>query len=86
LRIEATKLAERKNDYILALAELRVLDENQKILAKGKKGHARDSIEAPIRWRKSNLTDGKWPRSKNSVQLLALKEERETFLSSIANG
>jgi hypothetical protein len=40
-----------------------------------------DSIEAPIRWRKSNLTDGKWPRSKNSVQLLALKEERETFLS-----
>jgi hypothetical protein len=83
LRIEATKLVERRNDYILALAELRVMDEKQINLAKGKKVTARDSIEAPIRWRKSNLTDGKWPRSKNSVQLLALKEERETFLSSI---
>jgi hypothetical protein len=59
------------------------MDEKQINLAKGKKVTARDSIEAPIRWRKSNLTDGKWPRSKNSVQLLALKEERETFLSSI---
>ena len=81
LRLEANKLAERKNDYMLALAELRVLDANLKNLARGKEVAAMDSIEAPIRWRKSNLTDGKWPRSKNSVQLLALKEERETFLS-----
>ena len=80
MRLEANKLAERKNDYMLALAELRVLDANLKNLARGKEVAAMDSIEAPIRWRKSNLTDGKWPRSKNSVQLLALKEERETFL------
>ena len=37
LRIEATKLAERKNDYILALAELRILDENLENLAMGRK-------------------------------------------------
>ena len=86
LRLEANKLAERKNDYILAMAELRVLDANLQNLAKDKRVSAKDSIEAPIRWRKSNLTDGKWPKSKNSesfTQLLTLKEERETFLSSI---
>ena len=86
LRIEATKLVERRNDYIFALAELRVMDERQVNLAKGKKVTPKDSIEAPIRWGKSNLTDGKWPKSKNSEssrQLLALREERETFLSSI---
>ena len=86
LRIEATKLAERKNDYILALAELSVLDENFVNLAKGKKVTAKDSIEAPIRWRKSNLTDGKWSKSKNpekSKQLLALKKERQTLLFSL---
>ena len=86
LRIEATKLVERRNDYILALAELRAMDERQVNLAKGKKVTAKDSIEAPIRWCKLNLTDGKWPKSKNSEssrQLLALNEERETFLSSI---
>ena len=86
LRIEATKLAERKNDYILALAELRILDENLENLAMGRKVTAQDSIEAPIRWRKSNLTDGKWSKSKNpekSKQLLALQKEREIFLSSL---
>ena len=86
LRIEVTKLAERKNDYILALAELRILDENLENLAMGRKVTAKDSIEAPIRWRKSNLTDGKWSKSKNpekSKQLLALQKEREIFLSSL---
>ena len=55
-------------------------------LAKGRKVTAKDSIEAPIRWRKSNLTDGKWSKSKNpekSKQLLALQKEREIFLSSL---
>ncbi len=86
LRIEATKLAERKSDYILALAELRILDENLENLAMGRKVTAKDSIEAPIRWRKSNLTDGKWSKSKNPEkykQLLALQKEREIFLSSL---
>ena len=86
LRLEANKLAERKNDYILALAELRVLDANLKNLARGKQVAAMDSIEAPIRWRKSNLTDGKWSNSKNSEkskQLLTLQKEREAFLFSL---
>ena len=86
LRLEANKLAERKNDYILALAELRVLDANLKNLARGKEVAAMDSIEAPIRWRKSNLTDGKWSNSKNSEkskQLLTLQNEREAFLFSL---
>ncbi len=86
LRLEANKLAERKNDYILALAELRVLDANLKNLAKDKKVSSKDSIEAPIRWGKSNLTDGKWSKDKiaeKSKQLLTLQNEREIFLSSL---
>ena len=85
-RVEAVELTERKNDFIFALAELELFNADDLNLAAGKNVTAKDSIEAPNRWRKLNLTDGKWPKSKNSEssrQLLALNEERETFLSSI---
>ena len=61
LRITATKLAKRSNDFIFALAELRVLNVSGDNLAKGKTVTALDSIEAPVRWRKSNLVDGLYP-------------------------
>jgi cytochrome c553 len=61
LRITATKLAPRQNDFILALAELEALDSKNENLAKFKVVSAKDSIEAPARWRKSNLTDGLFP-------------------------
>ncbi len=63
LRIAATKLALRSNDYIFALAELQVLDGDGKNRALKAKVSSLDSIEAPIRWRRSNLTDGIWASS-----------------------
>ncbi len=58
IRITATKLAPRQNDYIFALAEMSVFDDKgQNIALKGKLT-ALDSIEAPVRWQIKNLTDG----------------------------
>lgn len=64
IRITATKLAPRKNDFIFALAELQVFDTPDGTgpnRAAGKIVTALDSIEAPVRWRKSNLVDGNAP-------------------------
>ncbi|MEZ6058907.1 MAG: DUF1549 domain-containing protein [Planctomycetaceae bacterium] len=63
VRITATQLAERQNDFILALAELEVFDKSGTNAAAAAAVNALDSIEAPDRWRKSNLTDGIWPRA-----------------------
>ena len=86
LRIEATRLAKRSNDYIFALDELRVLDEEGLNLAEKKKVTALDSIEAPNRWTKANLTDGKWVKSlspANDGKLAGLRKERQSFLESL---
>jgi len=61
VRVTATKLAPRKNDFILAFAELQVLDESGKNLALDKEVTAQDSIEAGPRWAKANLVDGHAP-------------------------
>ncbi|MCE9567683.1 MAG: DUF1553 domain-containing protein [Planctomycetes bacterium] len=59
IRVTATKLSPRLvNDFMLALAELEAIDADGKNRAAGKTVSALDSIEAPTRWRKSNLTDG----------------------------
>ncbi|HEY0552087.1 MAG TPA: DUF1549 domain-containing protein, partial [Verrucomicrobiae bacterium] len=58
IRFTATKLAPRKGDYIFALAELMVLDKEGHNLARTAKVTSLDSIEAPPRWRRSNLIDG----------------------------
>jgi len=86
LRIEATRLAKRSNDYIFALDELRVLDEEGLNLAEKKKVSALDSIEAPNRWTKANLTDGKWAKSKSPAsdgKLDELRKERQSFVESL---
>ncbi|MDP6794951.1 MAG: DUF1553 domain-containing protein [Verrucomicrobiota bacterium] len=57
IRLTAIKLAKRSNDYILAMGELQVRDTSGANLAKGKTVTALDSIEAPARWRRSNLVD-----------------------------
>jgi hypothetical protein len=88
IRIEATRLAKRSNDYIFALDELRVLDEVGLNLAERKKVSALDSIEAPNRWTKANLTDGKWAKSKspaNESKLAGLRAERKDFLISLGS-
>ena len=58
LRITATKLASRQNDFIFALAELQVFDAAGRNLALGADVTASDSIEAEPRWARRNLTDG----------------------------
>lgn len=58
LRITATKLASRMNDYIFALAELKAFDAKGRNVAANAVVTALDSIEAAPRWRKTNLVDG----------------------------
>lgn len=60
LRVTATRLAPRSNDYIFALAEVEVLDANGDNAALQAKVHALDSIEALPRWGRGNLIDGQW--------------------------
>ena len=90
IRITATKLAKRSNDYILAVGELRVLDPNGNNLAEGKIVTALDSIEAPVRWRKSNLVDDLYPGQESDPaiagKLEALSSVREKLIQSIVSG
>ena len=87
-RVEAVELRERKNDFIFALAELELFNADSINLAAGMKVSAKDSIEAPVRWRKSNLTDGKWSKSKNpemQKDMVALVDERKNFIDSLSS-
>jgi len=61
VRITATRLAKRANDYIMVLSEIAVMDKTNTNLAQGKAVTASSSIEAPDRWGKKNATDGLWP-------------------------
>ncbi len=58
IRVTATKLAPRQNDYIFAMAEITVLDDKGQNISQKAKLTALDSIEAPARWQIKNLTDG----------------------------
>ncbi|MFO0871899.1 MAG: DUF1553 domain-containing protein [Pirellulales bacterium] len=80
LRVTATQLALRQNDYMLALAELEALDAAGMNRARGAAVTALDSIEAAPRWRQSNLVDGLYPVADTSGQLAELREQREALL------
>ncbi len=58
VRVTATHLAPRQNDYIFALAELSVLTPDGVNAALGRPVTSLDSIEAPVRWTRNNLVDG----------------------------
>ena len=58
VRVTATRLAPRKDDFIFALAELEVMDASGRNLAANAVVTSIDSIEAPARWARVNLTDG----------------------------
>ena len=106
VRVTATKLAERKNDFILALAELELLgsfngepkatasatthpqdsDASGLPLNNVATVTALDSIEAPVRWQKSNLIDGKWAQGGDPAldqQLQELTAELHTLLAKL---
>jgi len=89
VRVTATRLAPRQNDFIFALAELSVLNAAGENLAQGAKVTALDSIEAPIRWQKKNLVDGYHPGVETngiSGALVGLREKRESLLARVVPG
>jgi hypothetical protein len=61
IRVTAVKLAPRQNDYIFSLAELEVRDGDGRNMAAGAPVSSLDSIEAPVRWQRTNLTDRWYP-------------------------
>jgi mono/diheme cytochrome c family protein len=85
VRVTATKLAPRKNDFIFALAELQVFDADGVNVAQGQPVTALDAIEAPPRWRKANLTDGIAPVGTSDDEKTQLIAEREALLLSFAD-
>ncbi|WP_417849819.1 DUF1553 domain-containing protein [Thalassoglobus sp.] len=86
IRITATKLSERKNDYMFALAELEAYDASNRNVALKASVTALDTIEAPVRWAKSNLTDGIWAKASNpeaETKLAAAIRQRSAILARI---
>ena len=83
IRVTATKLAPRQDDFILALAELSAIDAAGTNVAVGAIVTALDSIESPARWQKANLTDGWYPGATQggSTELAGLRSAREELLT-----
>ena len=85
IRVTATQLMSRQDDYIFALAELDALTSDGKNVARGATVTALDSIEATPRWQKSNLTDGWYPGAAATAgeiaELAALRSERAERLA-----
>lgn len=85
IRLTATKLAPRSDDFIFALAELMVRDSEGRNVAQGKTVTALDSIESGVRWGRNNLVDGVYPGVKQQsgdreLELAALQAERAQLL------
>ena len=84
LRVTATRLAPRKNDFIFALGELQAIGgENHDNLAQSSAVSALDSIEAAPRWGRANLTDGIYHREVNDPAALAELRELEAQKTAI---
>ena len=86
IRITATRLAKRSNDYILAISELEALDATGKNVARNAKVSSPDSIEAPKRWRRANLTDGIYPVAGDESAIAQMQEvtrQRQTILTKL---
>ncbi len=84
IRVTATKLALRQNDYIFSLAELDALDVPGTNVALGAKVTSLDSIEAPPRWRRENFTDGSFPGAGvgDPAELARCRDERKRLLDA----
>lgn len=80
VRITATRLAKRANDYIFALAEVEVFSPSGENLAAKKAVTSLDSIEAVPRWTVKNAVDGVSPH-RVSADLPALNALRKAILS-----
>ena len=82
VRLTAIKLAPRKGDYILALAELEVRTADGRNVAQGRPVRSLDAVEAPPRWRPANLTDGLAPVRPSADEVTKLRAERDALLRS----
>ncbi len=87
VRVTATKLAPRQSDFIFSLGELGVFDDAGTNRAQGKPVQSLDSIEAPPRWRTSNLVDGYYygMTRQEGTTLAELKLEREKLLATVVD-
>lgn len=86
LRVTATGLAVRSNDYIFSLAELMAIDRQGVNVALGTVVSSLDSIEAPIRWRASNLVDGLYPGrtvASSEAELAGLLQRRDAIAKEL---
>ncbi|NDH95787.1 MAG: DUF1549 domain-containing protein, partial [Planctomycetia bacterium] len=81
LRVTATKLAPRQNDFIFALAEIEVRGSDGSNLAADATVTSLDSIEAGPRWQRTNLIDGHSP-AKGDSSLEALQAERDKLFAA----
>ncbi|RLS55346.1 MAG: DUF1549 domain-containing protein [Planctomycetota bacterium] len=79
IRVTATRLAPRMNDYIFSLAELEVRTRNGDNVAQGAAVTSLDSIEAGPRWGRKNLTDGLFPGTRDEVSstLAEVRKQRQ---------
>jgi len=84
VRVTATRLTPRRGDFILALAELEVIDATGRNIASGAPVTSLDSIETAERWRRTNLTDGIAPARKPSLERAAqLRTERDALRTRV---
>lgn len=65
IRLSVNKLFDRAGSKMFAVSELVALNSDGKNVARGKVVTSPTSIEAPVRWARKNLTDGKWPTPKD---------------------
>lgn len=82
VRVTATRLAPRQNDFIFALAELLVFDADGVNVAAMATVTALDSIEAPIRWSRKNLVDGVYT-GQGADDVTRLRTERDEMLQRL---
>ena len=78
LRMTATQLAPRENDFIFALGEIKILNPRGQNFANQAVVETLDSIENAPRWSRKNLIDDKHYESADSnLDLAKLKSERD---------
>ncbi len=84
LRVTATKLGERRNDYIFALGEIEVTSEGgAENFARGAQVTAKDSIELGVRWGRTNLVDSIYFRELSDPSALTELRELEAKRAAI---
>lgn len=87
VRLTATRLAPRKNDFIFALGELGVLTPDGRNAALNKRVTSLDSIQAPVRWQRKNVVDGYYfgvtAAPDIQIRIAELLSRRSKILSSV---